>query len=61
MASLPEVELPPQSPDADEEEPYYEKKPKVDTKRIFKNKHGKTDNEDKLAVLRTTPPKSRPR
>lgn len=55
MASLPEVELPPKSPDADEEEPYYEKKPKVDTKRIFKNKHGKTDNEDKLAVLRTKP------
>ena len=58
MASLPEVIVPPNSADNDEEEPMYEKKPKVDTQRIFKtkkNKSGMTPNEEKLSELREKP------
>tara|TARA_R110002167_G_scaffold359075_3_gene575471 strand:- start:3196 stop:3966 length:771 start_codon:yes stop_codon:yes gene_type:complete len=58
MASLPEVIVPPNSADNDEEEPMYEKKPKVDTQRIFKskkNKSGMTSNEEKLSELREKP------
>ena len=51
MSSFPEVVVPEQIPD--DEEPKYEKKPKVDTKRIFKSKVKKsTANEDQLEEMR---------
>ena len=49
MSSFPEVVVPEQIPD--EEEPMYEKKPKVDTKRIFKSKKS-TTHEDDLEQMR---------
>ena len=49
MSSFPEVVVPEQIPD--EEEPMYEKKPKVDTKRIFKSKKS-TKHEDDLEQMR---------
>ena len=51
MSSFPEVVVPEQH--TDDEEPKYEKKPKVDTKRIFKSKVKKsTANEDQLEEMR---------